>query len=106
MDKVTATHIAITNLLTKGIGLHNSIAAKTDALAIAYGAKEAIPTLPDIGPQFKDIVETYKELRNLTIVFEYLTGHDIFTLCNDFKMSKAAILKILKDNQIELRKEK
>lgn len=104
MDELLATHIALTNLLAKGVDLHNSIAAKIDLLQACKDNKQTdIVNLPRIGQEFKDIVEVYKQLKDLAIVYDYLAGNDLYAVMNDFKHSKPTILKLLKGKGISIR---
>lgn len=104
MDELLATHIALTNLLTKGVDLHNSIATKLDLLQACKDNKATdVVNLPHIGQEFKDILEIYKQVKDLAIVYDYLAGNDLYTVMNDFKLSKPTILKLLKGKGIALR---
>lgn len=104
MDELLATHIVLTNLLTKGVDLHNSIATKIDLLQACKDNKQTdIANLPNIGQEFKDILEVYKQLKDLAIVYDYLAGNDLYTVMNDFKHSKPTILKLLKGKGISIR---
>lgn len=104
MDEFTAIEIALTNLLAKGVDLHNEAAGKIDALIEAKKNKTAIPTLNEIGSQLTELVETYKNVRELAIVADYLAGNDIFIIMNDFKITRPTIMKILHSRHIEIRK--
>jgi hypothetical protein len=94
MDHLNLTHIAITNLLSTAVGLHDSIAGKLDTL-VATRSDISSP-LPNIGVEFTQLQDTYRQIRELSITLEHLAGYDMFTLCNDFKTTKPTIVKILR----------
>jgi len=104
MDELLATHIALTNLLTKAVDLHNSIAGKIDKVQDGKDNKSPeLINLPNIGQDFKDIVEIYKQIKDIAIAYDYLAGNDLYAIMNDFKHSKPTVLKVLKEKHIDLR---
>ena len=105
MDELTIAHVTLVNHLVKGVELHNALAEKIETLHQAKQDAwvETLPNLPSIGQDFKQIQDTYKEIRDLTIVYEYLAGHDFFTLMNDFKVTRPTLLKLLKDRGVTIR---
>lgn len=104
MDQFAASHIAITNLLTNAVELHNAAAGKIDALSLAKSKGETIPTLAEVGIDLDNLSKTYEEIRELAIISGYLAGHDFFTLMNDFKVTRPTLIKVLKKHSIEIRK--
>ena len=105
MDPIVAIQIAVTNLFTKAVDLHNAVASKHDDLIKASETKQPLPAMTNAGIELKELSQIYKDLRDILIVSEYLSGHDIFTISNDFKITRPTIIKILKEHQVELRKE-
>ena len=105
MDNLTALQIAITNTFSKAVLLHDTIIIKFEALIKAKNEnEEELPTLSKVGDQLKELSAIYKDARDLLIAAEYLAGHDIFTIMNDFKITRSTVIKILKNKNIDIAK--
>lgn len=108
MDKYVLARINLTNLLTQAVKLHDEVAHATDDIDLEYNDKdkEVTTALRNAGPIFKKLKTLYTvDIRNACIVFEYLAGHDLFSISNDFKLSRNAIKKILVEHGIDIIKQ-
>ncbi len=105
MDEYTLAHIRLTNLLTKAVELHDSIAHAMDRLHEEHSTGKVDTVLKNAGPIFKELRTLYtEEVRDAAIVLEYLAGHDLFSISNDFKLSRKTVKAVLERNGVDLSK--
>ena len=95
MDAFAMAQIQLTNLLSEAVTLHDYVGHNVDRIVqeVTEGTLET--SLNKAGPNFKRLTDLYKEVRDAAVVFEYLAGHDLYTIANDFKISHSTIKSIL-----------
>lgn len=103
MDEFALSQIRITNLLAQAVTLHDKVGHNVDRITAEYASQSVETSLKDAGPIFKQLTTIYKEIRDASIIFEYLAGHDLFTIANDFKLSHPTIKSVLVKAGITLR---
>lgn len=95
MDAFTMAQIQLTNLLSEAVRLHDYVGHNVDRMVEEVSEGQLKTSLDQAGPNFKRLTDLYKEVRDASVVFEYLAGHDVYTIANDFKISHGTIKAIL-----------
>ncbi len=95
MDPFTLAQIRLTNLLSEAVKLHDYVGHNVDKIAQEVNEGNLQTSLDKAGPNFARLTALYKEVRDASVIYEYLAGHDLYTIANDFKISHTTIKTIL-----------